>query len=203
MAGAPTAYIEGSFRGHKAIPGEYNLTLRVGNEVRKTSFKILPNPKYNVSAQQYEEYHAFMTEMETQFNSMHRYVNDLQKIQNQVQTVLKEINGKERFKDLHQQGEALQKKLNAWDEDMIQRKSKAYDDVENYPNKFTANVLFVINQTESDIPRVNKPSREVYQELMKEWSGLESRAKELLEKDVPSFSRKLWDAGVGAVGLPK
>ena len=55
-------------------------------------------------------------------------------------------------------GDALLKKMKAWDEDMVQRKSKAYDDVENFPNKFTANYLFLINQTESDIPRVNQPS---------------------------------------------
>ena len=52
--------------------------------------------------------------------------------------------------------EAVLKKLKTWDEEMIQRRSKAYDDVENFPNKFTANYLFLLNQTESDLPRVNQ-----------------------------------------------
>ena len=43
-----------------------------------------------------------------------------------------------------------------WDDEMVQRLSKAYDDVENFENKFTAEWLFLINQTESDIPVVNQ-----------------------------------------------
>lgn len=41
---------------------------------------------------------------------------------------------------------------------MIQRKSKAYDDVENFENKFTADYMFLINHTESEIPSINQPS---------------------------------------------
>ena len=41
-----------------------------------------------------------------------------------------------------------------------------YDDAENYPQKFTANYLFLINATESDLPRVNQPSRDRRTELI-------------------------------------
>jgi hypothetical protein len=92
------------------------------------------------------------------------------------------------------------KRMKAWDDDMIQRKSKAYDDVDNFENKFTANYLFLINQTESDIPRVNKANRDRYEELSREWSGLEARCRQILERDVPAYSQKLWGVGIGAVG---
>jgi hypothetical protein len=89
--------------------------------------------------------------------------------------------------------------MKQWDEDMIQRKSKAYDDVENFPNKFTANYLFLINQTESDIPRVNKPSVDRMNELNEQWKALETRGREILDKAIPDFNRQLWNVGVGAV----
>jgi hypothetical protein len=89
--------------------------------------------------------------------------------------------------------------MKAWDEDMVQRKSKAYDDVENFPNKFTANYLFLINQTESDIPKVNQPSLDRLKELNMQWAGLKARANELLDKDVPTFNKRLWDVGIGAI----
>ena len=82
---------------------------------------------------------------------------------------------------------------------MVQRKSKAYDDVENFPNKFTANYLFLINQTESDIPRVNQPSLDLYKELNSQWVTLQNRGNEILQKDIPAFNRLLWEAGVGAI----
>jgi hypothetical protein len=89
--------------------------------------------------------------------------------------------------------------MKAWDEDMVQRKSKAYDDVENFPNKFTANYLFLINQTESDIPRVNQPSMDRLKELNTQWTSLKSRGTELLTQDIPAFNKRLWDVGLGAI----
>jgi hypothetical protein len=89
--------------------------------------------------------------------------------------------------------------MKAWDEDMVQRKSKAYDDVENFPQKFTANYLFMINQTESDIPRVNQPSLDRMKQLNTEWAALKARAAEILDKEIPSFNRRLWELGLGAI----
>ena len=49
LPGIPTAYIEGSYSGHKASPGKYTVTLkRVGKSKgeRQQEFEILPNPLY-------------------------------------------------------------------------------------------------------------------------------------------------------------
>jgi len=82
---------------------------------------------------------------------------------------------------------------------MVQRKSKAYDDVENFPNKFTANYMFLINQTESSIPRVNQPSLNLRKKLDAEWSRLKAMSNEIINKDIPSLNRRLWNAGIGAI----
>jgi hypothetical protein len=89
--------------------------------------------------------------------------------------------------------------MRLWDEEMVQRKSKAYDDVENFPNKFTANYLFLINQTESDLPRVNQPCIELKAQLDQTWALLRERLVELLEKDIPAFNKMLWEIGIGGV----
>ena len=82
---------------------------------------------------------------------------------------------------------------------MVQRKSKAYDDVENFPNKFTANYLFMVNQANSPIPRITQSVLDRRAKLEKDWETLLTRANLLLEKDIPAFNQKLWDAGIGAV----
>ena len=89
--------------------------------------------------------------------------------------------------------------MKAWDEDMVQRKSKAYDDVENFPNKFTADYMFMLNQTESDIPQVNQPSLDLKKELDTKWAALKMQANEILEKDLPALNKMLWEAGIGGI----
>lgn len=199
LIGAPTAYLEASFRGHKAIPGTYVISLRYGTQEVKSACSILPNPVYKVEPADYLEYHAFMASMEESLNDMHRKVNTLHDTRLQLEEVLHDLGEDAKLKALKKAGDELVKKMKAWDEDMIQRKAKAYDDVDNFENKFTANFLFLMNQTESDLPRVNKPNRDRYAELLKEWQKLNARAVALIETEIPAFSRQLWDAGIGPV----
>jgi len=130
---------------------------------------------------------------------MHRMVNSLYEKQTQLESLLASLPTGDKYGAVKKEGDALLKKMKAWDEDMVQRKSKAYDDVENFPNKFTANYMFLINQTESDIPRVNQPSLDRLQELNTRWATLKSRGNEILEKDIPAFNKRLWDVGLGAI----
>jgi photosystem II stability/assembly factor-like uncharacterized protein len=199
MNGAPTAYIEASYRGHKASPGKYTVTLKVNDQMTTTPFEILPNPLYPIDAKGYQEYHTLMSKMENELIKMHSTVNSMSEKRTQLEQLLSSLPAEDKFKTLKQDGNALTERMKAWDDDMVQRKSKAYDDADNFPNKFTANYLFVINHAESDIPRVTKPSLDRLQELTTEWNALEARAKQMLDKDIPAINKQLWDAGVGAV----
>jgi hypothetical protein len=95
----------------------------------------------------------------------------------------------------------LVKQLKAWDEDMIQRKSTAYDDVENFPNKFTADYMFMVNQNESEIPRVNQPVLDLLKEYTPKWEALKARGLDLKNNLLPVLNKQLWEAGVGAVWI--
>jgi hypothetical protein len=144
---------------------------------------------------QYEEYDVLMSEMETKLNEMHKLVNQLYKVQQQLKSLLSTMEAG----DTKQAGEVLLKDLITWDEEMIQRKSQAYDDVENFPNKFTAEYLFLINQTNSVIPRVNQGSKDRKAVLDRQWNGLRSRAQNFVEVALPNYNKTLWNAGIGAI----
>jgi photosystem II stability/assembly factor-like uncharacterized protein len=199
MTGVPGVRIEGGFAAHKAPPGRYNVTLKMGGQTVITEAEILANPLYPIDASTYTQYHQTMFAMETELTAMHRMINSLYEKQKQLESLLGSLPTGDKYSGIKRDGEALLKKMKAWDEDMVQRKSKAYDDVENFPNKFTANYLFLINQTESDIPRVNQPSLDRLKELNAQWTSLKARGNELLTSDIPAFNKRLWDAGLGAI----
>ncbi len=199
MPGVPGVRIEGRYTGHKAPPGKYSITVQMGEQSVSTEAEILANPLYPTDASTYKEYHQIMSDMETELASMHRMVNSLYEKQTQLESLLGSLPTGDKFSAVKKEGDALLKKMKTWDEDMVQRKSKAYDDVENFPNKFTANYLFLINQSESDIPRVNHPSLDRLKQLNMEWSGLKAKANEILDKEIPTLNKRLWDAGLGAI----
>ncbi len=199
MVGVPNIYIESSYLGHKASPGKYSITLSAAAQVATTNFEILANPLYPTDAKTYQEYHSLMSTMEAEATKMHEMVNTLNSKREQLDLVLSTLPADEKFSALKKQGQSLSQSMKQLDEEMVQRKSKAYDDVENFPNKFTANYLFMINHTESDIPKVIKPTLDRLKELNTEWATLQSKGSALLDNQVPAFNKQLWDAGVGAV----
>jgi hypothetical protein len=83
----------------------------------------------------------------------------------------------------------------------VQRKSQAYDDVENFPNKFTAEYLFLIDATNSSIPRVNQASKDRKIELDAQWVKLNSEGDRLMKMAIPAYNKQLWEAGFGAIRL--
>lgn len=197
LPGVPGVYIESRFGGHVAPPGTYTIRLKMGDQVKVETGTIMAMPTYSTTPEQYAEYHAFMTEMETRLTAMHNTVNRLHKAQGQLKAIIKDVADE----TLKESGEQLLKNLDAWDKEMVQRKSKAYDDVENFPNKFSAEYLFLIDATNSTIPRVNQPSKDRKAELDAQWNGLKAKAMELMEKDIPSYNQKLWEAGIGAIRI--
>ncbi len=198
LPGVPGTYFENSFAGHKASPGRYSFTLKLGNKQMVTSAEILPNPLYPNNLN-YEEYHRVMLDMETKVTEMHQWINTSATRREQLEQVLANVPREDKNKALIEMGEALVKKMKSWDEDMVQRKSKAYDDVENFTNKFSANYMFMLNQTESDIPQVNQPSLDLKKTMDAEWAKLKARITEITDKELPEMNRKLWEAGFGSI----
>jgi hypothetical protein len=199
MTGVPNVYIESSYRGHKASPGKYSIALTTGDKTATTEFELLPNPLYPTDAKTYKEYNDLMTTMEEEVTTMHNLINSLYDKRTQLESLLASLPADAKFATLKKDGQALVQRMKQWDEDMVQRKSKAYDDVENFPNKFTANYLFMLNHAESDIPRVTKPTRDRLAELNAQWTPLKNRAQEFIDKDLPALNKELWSVGIGAI----
>ncbi len=199
IPGVPGVYIEASYRGHKASPGRFRFTLKSGEGSLTTEADILANPLYPTDATTYAEYDAFMSGLEAEVTLMHETVNRLHDAQGQLGSILASLPAGAQYAEVRQDGDTLLAKLKAWDADMVSRKSRAYDDVENFAQKFTANWLFLLNATESDLPRVNQPSRDRLAELQPEWARLKARADAMIDHDIPALNAKLSTLGYGAI----
>lgn len=201
MAGVPGVYIEGSFKGHKVMPGKYSLTLRHNGQEAASEVEVLANPLYPNDPATREEYHNLMSAMEATVNDMHKTINTLSDARKQIEETLKRLPAEPRYQKARTEGEALIKRMAAWDGEMVQRKSKAYDDVENFPNKLSSDYLFMLNQAESDMPRITQPIRDYYKVMEAKWQPFRTQALEFLERDLAAYNKVLWEAGVGAILL--
>ena len=203
--GIPYVFIESSFNGHKAIPGNYTIRLMAGGKMVGTTTGIIQaNPNFGTTTTEYQQYDALMSLMENTLTEMHQMVNQLKDNSNHLEALVKKLKSDANYSgaqyaSLKENASALIANLKAWDEDMIQRKSTSYDDVENFPNKFTANYMFMMNQTESDIPQVNQPNLDLLKEYTAEWEKLKATGLKLKNEAIPAFNKQLWELGMGAI----
>jgi len=197
MNGVQNVYIESSYSGHKVHPGKYILSMSNGDKKLNAEAEIANNPLYTIDAKTYAEYHKVMTEMEDEIRTMHTMINEMANRRELLEKAVSLLPDNEKGMALKKTAQELIKNMKEWDADMIQRKSKAYDDVENYENKFTANYMFMRDQSESDLPRINKSTIERLTELNTEWSKLKSKGDDIMEKQLPVLNKALWESGVG------
>jgi hypothetical protein len=201
LPGAPSAYIEASFRGHRAITGKYSATLTAGGKTIARDFTIVANPLNPQNPADEKAYHETLTKMESELSAMHNMINSLHQKRLQLDLLLAKIPADAKYDALKKEGKALSDSLKAWDELMVQRKSKAYDDVENFPNKFTADYLYMMNQTENDIAMITQPVMDLMKEMNAKWEGLKQKGTKMMDGDIPALNKKLFDAGIGAIWM--
>ena len=199
MPGVPGVYIEGSWRGHKASPQKYTATLTGDGINETTEFEILKNPLYPADID-YPYYDQWMSEAESKLTEIHNMVNSVNDKKHKITEIMDGLIGDEKYNSLVIAGGEILNSISQWDNLMVQRLSKAYDDVENYPNKFSANYLFLINASESDIPRINQASKDRRAELDEEWARLKEIGNDLLANEIPRLNKLFWEAGIGALG---
>ncbi|MGV6832217.1 MAG: WD40/YVTN/BNR-like repeat-containing protein [bacterium] len=201
VPGVPNVYIEANFRGHRVIPGTYTMTLSYDGNSYSTKAILKANPDYNISSEEYKAYDAIMSNMEANATDMHQKINKLYGISKDIAAAVAQLKEKTKMDALIQEGEQLLSAIKEWDEAMIQRRSQAYDDVENFENKFSAEYLFLMNQTNSSLPKVTQASIDRKAELDSQWKVLNETAENLLKTKIPAFNTRLWNAGIGAIKL--
>jgi hypothetical protein len=200
--GVPNVYIEGSYRGHKVMPGKYIVELAFNKEKWTKEVEIISNPHIKVSQEVYQDYNTLLTQLSSTYTTMVNTVNLMseykeQLVQTQLWLLKKELGGTPTFAASNTLIEAIDQ----WDKNMVQRKSKAYDDVDNFENKMTGNYLFLVNQAESDIPAVTKAVLEEQKRLDALWSAAYKDALNIIDIELPAFNKLLLENGVGAINL--
>ncbi len=202
MIGAPNVFIEGSYRGHKASPGQYTATLKVGTDEKTAGFAILPHPGLQATAAEYQESHEFMTTVENSVNDIHRSVNQMAEARKQIGDLMTILENDAESKDVKEMGKALVKRMKAWDEKLVQRKSESNDDIINFVNKLSADYIFLKGEMDNNIPVISQGAKDQLVALEAIWQPLKKEYSSFVEKDIAEFNNLCKTKNIGRVSLP-
>jgi uncharacterized coiled-coil protein SlyX len=204
--GMPTidnVYIEGSYAGRKIVPGTYTVTLTADGVQQSTTLVLKADPRINALAADFAAQDELLAKLEQDVTDIHVAVTRMRGLSKQIKDMVKLVEQDNSKSDVVSMGNEIVKKMSIWEEKLIQPKSQAYDDVINFVNKLSANIIFVHGELNGTIPYVTAGQNARYTELHAEWLVYKKEMEELLSKDVAELNAKCKVLAVTNVMLPE
>lgn len=202
LPGVPTVYIEGSYRGHKVAPGTYQARLKTAGAEQLVRFKVLADPRIEAEAGAYAEQQEVLQEIEEGIRDIHQAVLNMRKVKQQFGSLTTLLEAQPGMEKVVAEGREIMKKIDAWEEELVQNKSQSFDDVINFDNKLSAHFFFLKDQLDVNIPFVTQAQQKRLAALKQAWKIQQKEMNKLLEQDVARFNTMSREAQLQQITLP-
>lgn len=189
----------GSIDGPQAPPGEYQVRLSVGDRTQTQSFTILADPRINATQADYDAQFALLSKLRDGLSEAHTAINRIRDVRKQINAVsarAKKIGGMD---SIIETAKALNKKLTAIEEELIQTKSKSNQDPLNFPIKLNNKIAALARVISRSNGAPTEASFSVYEDLMSRMRPFLASLKKIMEIDLPAFNQLVRDRDVPAV----
>jgi hypothetical protein len=201
LPGVPTVFIEGSYAGRKAVPGTYSVRVKALGQEKAVPFTILPDPRLKAAAADYEQQDKMAAAVEAGVKDIHGSVIRMRQIKKQVIDLTTLLENKSGLKPLLDNGKALVKRIDAWEEELVQNKAQSNDDVINFANKLSADYLFLKGELDTNVPYVRQAHQTRLNELNTVWQKHKTEMDAIL-KGVEVFNQQSRQMNVQNIIVP-
>ena len=196
-------YIEGSYAGGRMVPGTYTVELNVDGSIHSAALVIKADPRIDADAAAYAAQDELLKKLEADVTDIHVAVTRMRKLASQVRTLNGILESDEAKAELVKSGKSLLDKIKVWEEKLIQPKSQSYDDVINFVNKLSANIIFVHGEVNGTVPYVTAGQKARYAELHQQWLVLKTEMDNLLSTDIAAFNALCRKFDISNILLPE
>jgi len=181
-------FVFGGLSGSTVAPGDYTLRLTLEGESVETKATILPNPSVESNPQDFIEQQGMLVQIENVLKDMHQSVNQMRSAKSQLKGYAKLLKDNETTTVLIEKGEALIKRINNWEENLIQEKQKTFQDVINFNNKLNAQLINLKGYIDQANPKVTKGAKERLQDLLYDWQVYKNERDAIINTEMISYN---------------
>ncbi|WP_422858355.1 VPS10 domain-containing protein [Flagellimonas sp. S174] len=162
-----------SLNGAKAVPGDYQVSLNVDGKIETQSFKILPDPRAEVSVADMQKQYDFISDINTTIDKAHQSIKKIRKINEKLDVFTKQYKDNEATKALVEKAKEMKEGFGEVEKALYQTKNRSNQDPLNFPIRLT-NKLGHLNRlvsiddfppTEQDIAVKNEMTTKINAQL--------------------------------------
>ena len=159
--------------GAKAVPGSYKVHLNVNGTNQSETFKILPDPRAEVSVADMQKQYDFIFSINETIDKAHQSIKKIRKINENLDAFTKKYKDNETTKALVEKAKMMKENFSDIEKALYQTKNRSNQDPLNFPIKLTnklghLNSLVSIDDfppTEQDIAVKNEMTAKINTQL--------------------------------------
>jgi photosystem II stability/assembly factor-like uncharacterized protein len=181
-------FIFGGLAGSRVAPGKYTLRMTLGDVISETEATILPNPKVLSSAKDFVAQQKMLVSIENTVKEMHESVNQMRSAKTQLSHYAKLLKDSKNADSLLEKGKELTKRINSWEENLIQAKQKTFQDVINFNNKLNAQLIQLKSYIDQANPKVTNGAKERFDDLMNDWQVYKNERDTIINTEMQAYN---------------
>jgi len=196
-----TAHWGGGGGGPQVLPGIYEVKLTAEGHTYTAALEVRLDPRLKVPAADLEKQLALALKIRDRVTADHDAVNQIRSVRAELTALEKRLAGDATAKPVVEAAKALDKKMTAVEEKLMQTKSKASEDPLNYPVKLDDRLGALGSAVESADAAPTEQDEAVFamlngdlDKVLEEWSEVRSR-------DLAALNAQAAKAGIPLIGV--
>ena len=192
----PGVFLFSSLEGRQVPPGQYKVKVTQAGAVKTVPLEVVKDPRTTMTAADFNSQEELGTQLDRDLTEVHNSVLKLRKVRDQVEALVKNA------PELKDASTPLLDKLNAVEEDLIQKRTVDMQTVINFPVRLDHNLATVRNVIDDDAP-VTNGARQRYADLQKVWARSKEELDNILKNELNAFNKAVRDKNIAPIVTPK
>jgi hypothetical protein len=204
LTGVPGVFVYGDHSGYRVAPGKYKARITYKGQSSETELEIISDPHVKATAAEWAAQQEFLRQASEQFDELHKAVNRMRQVKKQIETYNESLKDNADAKDLVNTGKDLVKKIEKWESNLVEPRSKNFQDVINFPNKLNAEFLQLRSVADTHDPRLTKGVQDRGRDVQADWTRYKQQMNQLIQIDIGNYNKLFREKNMPAlVAEPK
>jgi photosystem II stability/assembly factor-like uncharacterized protein len=189
----------GNTNGPTALPGTYQVKLTVLGKSYTAPLEITADPRLSATQADLTKQFELLMKIRDAVTQTDDTILEIRDLREQINTVNKHVGSGPQGKPVVDAGKALDKKMTAIEEVLIQTKAKSGQDVLNYPVRLNNHLVALGGVVDSASTAPTQQSYEVFDMLTKQLNEQLAKWQEIVGTDVPAYNNLVKQQDVPAL----
>jgi hypothetical protein len=180
----------------RALPGRYQVQLKVGETVLTQPLEVVKDPRLPVSDEDLRAQFELKLAIRDRLSEVHEAVNRIRRLRKQVEEWEERARAADKIDEIAEAATAFKEKLERLERELVQVDA---DKPQPGPARVREKLVALSSMIDESDDRPTKGAYEVYELLVGQLGELQVRLRQVLEEEQRQFSERLLQAGVPAL----